>query len=178
MNSVGNTARDRCVSGTDIRTGPLAEVIEIAETLHIANLELWIPHNFRWDELSTVGSRIVSKRGLRAVVISTLDSKTESSRRHQSAAGAHQTEHYGGKSSWARSVNTYFGANPQRHTGRSDQELLPRQLPHGLDLAIRENIYITLENEFEPSGSDITRGLSTCGGCCSSCRVSGIQTQL
>ncbi|MCC6398412.1 MAG: sugar phosphate isomerase/epimerase [Bacteroidetes bacterium] len=142
------------VSGTEYPYRPLQEVLDVAERLEIHNLELWIPHNFGFNELSGVENQL-SKRGLKAAVISTwtqlnlpgdVQPRQELIRQSMEAATALGAQY----------VNTYFGANPARTPEQSVKAYREAILPL-TDLAERKGIIITLENEFEPSGLDLTR---------------------
>jgi sugar phosphate isomerase/epimerase len=142
------------VSGTEYSYRPLQEVFDVAEQLEVHNLELWIPHNFTFDELGEVEKQL-SKRGLRAVVISTWsqlnlpgDVRPRQELIRQSIVAA--------KALGAPSVNTYFGANPARTPEESLVAYREAILPL-VELAEKQGIFITLENEFEPSGHDVTR---------------------
>lgn len=142
------------VSGTEYPYRPLDELFDIAMMLGVANLELWIPHNFKYEEIGRVGKALESKR-LRTIVVSTWtqlnlqgDVTPRQTLINQSILAA--------KALGAGFVNTYFGANAQR----TPQEALCRYresiLPC-LEVAAKEGIVITLENEFEVTGTDCTR---------------------
>jgi sugar phosphate isomerase/epimerase len=142
------------VSGTEYPYRPLQEVLDVADQLEVHNLELWVPHNFAFKDLGVV-ERQLSKRGLSTVVVSTwtqlnlpgdVGPRQELIRQSIEAASA----------LGARSVNTYFGANPERTSERSVLAYREAILPL-VELAEKAGIIITLENEFEPSGCDITR---------------------
>ncbi len=142
------------ISGTEYPYRPLVEVLDVAERLDIRNLELWIPHNFRLDELPQVKVDL-AKRNLRAAVISTwtqLNRPGDVAPRlfllRQSIEAARVLH--------ARSVNTYFGSNPERTPDQAIRAYRENIMPC-IELAEKEGIYITLENEFDVTGNDITR---------------------
>jgi sugar phosphate isomerase/epimerase len=142
------------VSGTEYSHRPLHEVLECAERLGVGYLELWIPHNFLIEDLGTVG-RELGKRNLRAAVISTWtqlnlpgDVTPRQTLINQSIDAA--------RALGAPSVNTYFGANP----GRSPDEAIAHyadSIAPCLEKAEKAGVFVTLENEFEPTGTDISR---------------------
>lgn len=142
------------ISGTEYPNRPLEELLNAANQLNVRYLELWIPHNFVLEDLSIVEKEL-SRRNLQAVVISTwtqLNLPGEVAPRQelikQSILAA--------KSLGAVSVNTYFGANPSRSVDEAIQRYYESILPC-LDEAAKAEIYITLENEFEVTGTDPTR---------------------
>jgi sugar phosphate isomerase/epimerase len=142
------------ISGTEYPYKPLDELFNIAVKLDIKNLELWIPHNFKYEDVGHVAETLENK-GLNAVVISTwtqLNLPGEAGPRqsliNQSVLAA--------KALGARFVNTYFGGNSQRTVREALYHYRESILPC-LDIATKEGIVITLENEFEISGTDCTR---------------------
>jgi sugar phosphate isomerase/epimerase len=142
------------ISGTEYPHRPLKELLDVAIQLEISNLELWIPHNFALKDLTKVEQEM-ARRNLSAVVISTWtqlnlpgDIRPRQDLIRQSIEAA--------KALGAPSVNTYFGANQDRTPEQSVSAYTEAVLPL-VELAEKEGIIITLENEFEPSGCDITR---------------------
>jgi sugar phosphate isomerase/epimerase len=142
------------ISGTEYPYRPLEEVLDVAVRLDVRHLELWIPHNFVLDDLPRV-EKALTTRGLHAAVISTwtqfnLPGDVEPRRVlvRQSIQAA--------KALGARTVNTYFGAHPARTEEESISTYRENILPL-VDLAGKEGVTITLENEFEPTGRDVTR---------------------
>jgi len=150
-----DTCRERiAISGTEFPHRPLQEVLDVATTLGVRQLELWIPHNFVFEDLGRVQS-ILADQGLHAAVISTWtqlnlpgDVKPRQLLIRQSIEAA--------KVLHARSVNTYFGAHPTRTPEDSIRTYRENIMPL-VELAEKQGVYITLENEFEPTGQDLTR---------------------
>jgi len=69
--SRSSSLMDRLViSGTEYPHRPLHELLDVAKELGIKNLELWIPHNFEFEDLSDVEKEL-SRYNQSAVVIST-----------------------------------------------------------------------------------------------------------
>ena len=142
------------ISGTEYPHKPLDELFNIAETLGISNLELWIPHNFKYKDIEQLGETL-ERKGMSAAVISTwtqLNLPGDVSSRQdliiQSIKAA--------KALGAKYVNTYFGGNSERSVKDALSQYSENILPC-LDIATKEGIVITLENEFEISGTDGTR---------------------
>ncbi len=142
------------ISGTEYPYRPFEELLNVAEELGVKNLELWIPHNFKYEDTGSVG-KVLARRGLQAVVISTwsqLNLRGDVGPRQnliiQSILAA--------KALGARLVNTYFGANADRGPEEALRHCRECILPC-LEVASREGIVITLENEFETTGTDWTR---------------------
>jgi sugar phosphate isomerase/epimerase len=150
-----NTFLDRiAISGTEYPHRPLKEVLDVAVRLGVKQLELWIPHNFAFEDLTEVDHQL-TQRGLCAGVISTwtqLNLPGDVTQRQvlirQSIAAA--------KALGARSVNTYFGAHASRSLEAAVQAYRDSIMPL-VEYAEKEGVYITLENEFEPTGRDHTR---------------------
>lgn len=155
MQHVDSSVHTRlAISGTEYPYRPLEELLSMAETLQTRNLELWIPHNFTWADLPRVEHEL-AKRSLRVAVVSTwtqLNLPGELRTRQELITQSI----FAAKALGAEGVNTYFGANPERNP---EQAILhyTRAIQPCLDVAIRENVVVTLENEFEPTGTDITR---------------------
>jgi sugar phosphate isomerase/epimerase len=142
------------ISGTEYPHRPLLEFLDVAVLLHINNLELWIPHNFVFEEVGQVKKEL-TRRGLSAAVISTWtqlnlpgDVKPRQALIRQSLEAA--------KILGAGSVNTYFGAHPTRTPEESVRCYRDAIMPL-VEMADKEGIFITLENEFETTGRDVTR---------------------
>ncbi len=142
------------VSGTEYPHRPIQELLQVATQLNVRNLELWIPHNFAFEDVSKVEKEL-SRLGLSAVVVSTwtqlnlpgdVQPRQELIRQSINAA----------KVLGARSVNTYFGANPARSVEESISAYREAIMPL-VECAENEGVIITLENEFEESGFDVTR---------------------
>jgi len=142
------------ISGTEYPYRPLEEALEVATRLGVKNLELWIPHNFRFEELSRVEKELAS-RDLQAVVISTwtqLNLAGDVWPRQQLILQSIQAA----KVLQARSVNTYFGGNAER-TAEQAVNVYRENIMPCLEVAEKEGVLITLENEFELTGTDVTR---------------------
>ena len=142
------------VSGTEYPHRPIQELLQVAKQLNVRYLELWIPHNFAFEDVSKVEKEL-SRLGLSAVVISTWtqlnlpgDVKPRQELIRQSINAA--------KVLGAHSVNTYFGANPARSAEESISAYREAVMPL-VEYAEKEGVIITLENEFEESGHDVTR---------------------
>jgi sugar phosphate isomerase/epimerase len=142
------------ISGTEYPHRPLSELLDVAIQLGVSNLELWIPHNFVFEEIGEV-ERELTRRGLSAAVISTWtqlnlpgDIVPRQTLIRQSIEAA--------KILRAGSVNTYFGAHPNRTPEESVQCYREAILPL-VEMADKEGIFISLENEFETTGRDVTR---------------------
>jgi sugar phosphate isomerase/epimerase len=142
------------ISGTEYPYRPLTEVLDVATHLDVRELELWIPHNFAFQDLASVEGQL-SDRGLHAAVISTWtqlnlpgDVKPRQLLIHQSIEAANVLG--------ARSVNTYFGAHPTRTAKESIRAYREYIMPL-VEFAEKSGVYITLENEFEATGRDVTR---------------------
>ena len=149
------------ISGTEYPYRPLTELLDVATHLDVRGLELWIPHNFAFQDLASVEGQL-SDRGFHAAVISTWtqlnlpgDVKPRQLLIHQSIEAANVLG--------ARSVNTYFGAHPTRTAKESIRAYREYIMPL-VEFAEKNGVYITLENEFEVTGRDVTR---TAEGVCS-----------
>lgn len=142
------------ISGTEFPYRPIEELLDLAVELGVRHLELWIPHNFEFKDLAVV-ERKLSNRNLKAAVISTwtqINLPGDAGPRLELIKQSIQAA----KELGARSVNTYFGANP----GRTPEEAVRRyceMISPCVDLAAKEGLFITLENEFEVTGCDVTR---------------------
>jgi sugar phosphate isomerase/epimerase len=142
------------ISGTEYPHRPLRELLDVAAQLDVDQLELWIPHNFAFEDLVSVETQLAD-RDLHAAVISTWtqlnlpgDAQPRQLLIRQSIIAA--------KALGARSVNTYFGAHPSRNLDESIQAYRETIMPL-VEFAEKEGVSITLENEFEPTGRDVTR---------------------
>ena len=142
------------ISGTEFPFRPIEELFDMAAYLDVHNLELWIPHNFKFEELDKVHKEL-QQRELQAICISTWTQLNlpgdVSSRQHlikQSIQAA--------KTLGASIVNTYFGANLSRNPEQSIEMYKKNILPC-IQLAEENGIVIVLENEFDVTGVDITR---------------------
>ncbi len=142
------------ISGTEYPHRPLHEVLDAAVQLGIRELELWIPHNFAFEELDSVARRL-NDRGLHAGVISTWtqlnlpgDVGQRQSLIRQSIDAA--------RALGAKSVNTYFGAHPTRSLKEAASAYRDNIMPL-VEYAEEKGVCITLENEFEATGRDHTR---------------------
>ena len=142
------------ISGTEYPFRPIKEVYDMAEALGVKNLELWIPHNFKFEDLNIVGNEL-QVRDLRAICISTWtqlnlpgDVKERQVLINQSIQSAKFLD--------APIVNTYFGANPER-IPKQAIDAYKKNIQPCLELAEKEGIIIVLENEFDVTGVDITR---------------------
>lgn len=142
------------ISGTEYPYRPIEELYQMAEYLEVKNLELWIPHNFKYRDLTKV-KRELEQRGLNAICISTwtqLNLPGDVTQRQQLIIQSIKAAEVLGCSL----VNTYFGANPERN----EQETIyhyKKNIAPCLELATEKNITIVLENEFDKTGSDLTR---------------------
>ena len=142
------------ISGTEYPHRPLKELLEVASAFSVRHLELWIPHNFTISELSRVESEL-GKKNLSAAVISTwtqMNLPGDTAGRQKLVLESIQAA----KALGARFVNTYFGGNPERTPEQAVKYYCDSIAPC-LEAAEKEGIVITLENEFEPTGRDITR---------------------
>jgi len=126
----------------------------MAGYLGVSNLELWIPHNLEFGDLDKVRNDL-EKRNLKVICISTwtqLNLPGDVGKRQnlilQSIKAAKVLD--------SPIVNTYFGANPDR-TPEQAIAAYKENIKPCLELAEKENIVIVLENEFDPTGIDITR---------------------
>jgi sugar phosphate isomerase/epimerase len=142
------------ISGTEYPYKPLDELFDIAGNLGIKNLELWIPHNIKYEDLGQVKENL-DRKGLKAAVISTWTQLNLPGDVGIRQALINQSI-FAAKALGARFVNTYFGGNPQRTVKEALHHYRESILPC-LDIASKEGIVITLENEFEISGTDCTR---------------------
>jgi len=142
------------ISGTEYPFRPLEELLDVAVQLDVRHLELWIPHNFVLKDLPRVEKELAT-RGLHTAVISTwtqLNLPGDVTPRQELVRQSIQAA----KALGVRSVNTYFGAHPTRTTEESIAAYRESILPL-VDLAGKEGVTITLENEFEATGRDVTR---------------------
>lgn len=142
------------ISGTEFPFRPIREVYDMAEFLGVKFLELWIPHNFKFEDLEKTRDELQS-RDLSANCISTWTQLNlpgdVTERQHlirQSIEAA--------KSLGAPCVNTYFGANSER-TPKQAIKAYKTNIQSCLEIAEKEGIVIVLENEFDVTGVDITR---------------------
>lgn len=142
------------ISGTEYPYRSIEEVFKMAELLNVKNLELWIPHNFKMPEIDQL-IKILEQRHLKVICVSTwtqlnipenLAEKQDLISKSIDAAKIFN----------AKIVNTYFGPNPTRNIKESI-EIYLKNIDKCLNKAIKNNIVIVLENEFEKSGTDITR---------------------
>ncbi len=142
------------ISGTEFPFKPLKNLLDVATQLEVKFLELWMPHNFVFEDLSIVEKEL-TRRNLQAVVISTwtqLNLPGDVTARQELI----KQSIFVAKRLGAVSVNTYFGANPSRSADEAVQRYQQNILPC-LEEAEKAGIYITLENEFEITGNDPTR---------------------
>lgn len=142
------------ISGTEYPHKPLKELLDVANQLEVKYLELWIPHNFVLDDLPSVEKEL-AKRNLQAIVISTwtqLNLAGDVSPRQELI----KQSVFAAKRLGASSVNTYFGANPERSTEEAILRYRENIVPC-IEEAEKAGVYITLENEFEVTGQDPTR---------------------
>lgn len=142
------------ISGTEFPFRPIEELYDMAHYLGVVNLELWIPHNFKFEDLTKVQKELQARK-LRAICISTWtqlnlpgDVKDRQDLIIQSIKAA--------KFLGAAIVNTYFGANSNR-TPEQAIKVYKNNIKPCLELAEQENITIVLENEFDLTGCDLTR---------------------
>jgi sugar phosphate isomerase/epimerase len=150
-----HSLRDRiAISGTEYPHRPLPELLDVATQLDVHQLELWIPHNFAFGEVGRVEKQL-AERGHHAAVISTWtqlnlpgDIQPRLLLIRQSIEAATILG--------ARSVNTYFGAHPNR-TPEESILLYREHIMPLVELAEKCGVCITLENEFEPTGREVTR---------------------
>ena len=142
------------ISGTEYPYKDIQEIFDMANYLNIKNLELWIPHNFKYEELDDLVITLKEKN-LNVICVSTWtqmnlgDGVSEKQKLVLQSIKA-------AKILGANIVNTYFGPNPKRGLKESI-ELYKENIEICLDAAEKENVVIVLENEFEKSGTDITR---------------------
>lgn len=142
------------ISGTEYPYKPLNELFDIALKLGIKGLELWIPHNMKYEDLGSVKDSL-QRKDLHAAVISTwtqLNLPGDVGPRQDLIIQSIQAAKILG----ASLVNTYFGGNVDRTAKEALQHYRESILPC-LDIASKEGIVITLENEFDTSGTDCTR---------------------
>ena len=142
------------ISGTEYPHKNINEVLDMAELLTVKNLELWIPHNFKISEIDHI-TKMLDQRKLKVICVSTwtqlnipenIKAKQDLITMSIDAAKIFNTGF----------VNTYFGPNPLRNVKESIDVYL-KNIDSCLNKAIKENVIIVLENEFEKSGTDITR---------------------
>lgn len=144
-------------SGDHIR-----EITCHAERLGISFLELWVPHNFKKEETEEV-KRKLDELDMKAICISTpsgLNRPTDYNgvKRNQDLI-LHSIEV--ATRLGAETVNTYFGPNPARSEAEAIKTYVENIKPC-LKAAEDNSIVITIENEFDPTGSDVTRRADGC----------------
>lgn len=142
------------ISGTEYPHRPIEEVYTIADYLGVSNLELWIPHNFRYEKVETVKKEL-DKRNLQTVCVSTwtqLNLPGDVGERQALIIRSIKAAKVLG----AGIVNTYFGANPNR-TPEEAAKAYKDNIEVCLKYAEKEKITIVLENEFDVTGNDPTR---------------------
>jgi len=142
------------ISGTEYPHRPIEEVYQMAEHLGVKNLELWIPHNFKYEELDKIKNDL-EQRDLKAICISTWTQLNLPGDVHERQNLILQSIE-AAKVLDSPMVNTYFGANPDR-TPEQAVDAYKENIKPCLEAAEKENIIIVLENEFDPTGVDITR---------------------
>lgn len=142
------------ISGTEYPHRPIEELYRMAKYLGVKNLELWIPHNFKYDDLEKV-KRELDQKGFKAICISTWTQLNlpgdVTERQNLIIQSIHAAKLLG-----SSLVNTYFGANPTR-TDREAIKAYQESIEPCLELAIKEDVTIVLENEFDITGKDTTR---------------------
>lgn len=142
------------ISGTEYPHRPIEEIYSIAQYLGVSNLELWIPHNFKFENIDKI-KRELDERKLSAICISTwtqLNLPGNISERQNLIISSIKAAEILG----SNIVNTYFGANPQR-TPQQAIKCYKENIELCLEHAEREKITIVLENEFDITGVDVTR---------------------
>ncbi|MDZ7260528.1 MAG: sugar phosphate isomerase/epimerase [candidate division KSB1 bacterium] len=142
------------ISGTEYPFHPIEELYQMAEHLGVKNLELWLPHNFQYEELPKIKDELHS-RALRAICISTwtqLNLPGDVTERQILINQSLQAARFLG----APVVNTYFGAHPDR-TPEQAIKAYKENIQPCLEAAEKNGIVIVLENEFDRTGIDITR---------------------
>ncbi len=142
------------VSGTEYPYKNIKEILNIAKYLRVNNLELWIPQNFKYNELDEL-TKELDNTNLKVVCVSTwtqLNLEEDVSEKQKLIMKSIEAA----KILNAGIVNTYFGPNPNSTTEESINRYL-NNIERCLNKAINENIVIVLENEFDKSGTDITR---------------------
>jgi sugar phosphate isomerase/epimerase len=142
------------ISGTEYPHRPIRELLDVAGQLQVRNLELWLPHNFAMEDLSVVEKEL-TRRDLRAVVISTW-TQLNLPGNVQARQELIKQSIFAAKRLGAGSVNTYFGANPSRSVEEAVQQY-KRNIAPCIEEADKAGIDMTLENEFEVTGTDPTR---------------------
>ncbi len=142
------------ISGTEFPYRPINELFGMAKYLHVKNLELWIPHNFKYDDIGKIRTDLEEYK-LHAVCISTW---TQLNRPEN--VGPKQaliiSSIKAAKELGAQIVNTYFGAHPDR-TPQQAIQAYKENIALCIEYAEKENIAIVLENEFDIKGIDPTR---------------------
>lgn len=142
------------ISGTEFPFRPIEELYNMAHYLGVMNLELWMPHNFQYEELDKVKKELQTRK-LKAICISTwtqLNLKGDVKDRQKLIIQSIKAAKFLG----ASIVNTYFGANSNR-TPEQAIKAYKNNIKPCLELAEKENITIVLENEFDITGNDLTR---------------------
>ncbi len=142
------------ISGTEYPHRPIEEIYAIADYLGVSNLELWIPHNFEYDNIEKIKKEL-DKRKLQAICVSTwtqLNLPGNVGQRQALIIQSIKAAKYLG----ANVVNTYFGANPNR-TPQEALKCYKENIATCLAYAEKEKITIVLENEFDITGVDPTR---------------------
>jgi len=142
------------ISGTEYPFRPIKEVYAIANYLGVSNLELWIPHNFEYDDVGKIKTDL-DKHKLHTACISTWTQLNLPGNVGQKQALIIRSIK-AAKELGANIVNTYFGANPDR-TPQQAFQLYKENIALCLEYAEKENITIVLENEFDITGVDPTR---------------------
>jgi sugar phosphate isomerase/epimerase len=142
------------ISGTEFPFRPIDELFDIAEYLNVKNLELWIPHNFKFEDIEKVKEDL-EKYKLRTVCLSTWTQLNLPGDVGEKQAliilSIKAAKEFG-----ANIVNTYFGAHPDR-TPQQAIKLYKENIALCVEHAEKENITIVLENEFDITGVDPTR---------------------
>lgn len=142
------------ISGTEYPYKPINEVFNIAKYLNVSNLELWLPHNFEYDNIEQIREDL-EKQKLHAICVSTWTQLNLSGNVGQRQALIIRSIK-AAKKLGANIVNTYFGANPDR-TPKQAIQSYKDNIAICLEYAEKEKITIVLENEFDITGVDITR---------------------
>ncbi len=142
------------ISGTEYPYKNINEVLEMAKILNVKNLELWIPHNFKFEEIDRL-TRILDQDNLKVICVSTW-TQLNSPEDIEEKLALINLSIEAAKIFHSSIVNTYFGPNPNRNIKDSIDNYI-KNIEKCLNKAINENITIVLENEFEKSGTDITR---------------------
>jgi sugar phosphate isomerase/epimerase len=142
------------ISGTEYPYRPIEEIYDIAKYVGVSNLELWIPHNFEYNQVGIIKDDL-EKQKLQAICISTWTQLNLPGNVGQRQAEIIRSIK-AAKELGAPIVNTYFGAHPDR-TPQKAIQLYKENIAICLEFAEKENITIVLENEFDVTGVDPTR---------------------